>query len=100
MSETMRVVEISQSGGPEVLTPAERDIPVPGHGQVLIKIAYSGVNRPDALQRAGMYAPPPEASDLPGLEAAGEVAALGPGVDDLEVGGDLLQRVGQRIRAA
>ncbi|ETX14179.1 NAD(P)H quinone oxidoreductase [Roseivivax halodurans JCM 10272] len=89
MSETMRVVEISQSGGPEVLKPAEREIPAPGHGQVLIKIAYSGVNRPDALQRAGMYAPPPEASDLPGLEAAGEIAAVGPGVDDLEVGDEV-----------
>ena len=89
MSDTMRVVEISQSGGPEVLKLGEREIPAPGHGQVLLKIAYSGVNRPDALQRAGMYAPPPEASDLPGLEAAGEIAAVGPGVDDLKVGDEV-----------
>lgn len=82
----MRVIEISKPGGPEVLTPAERDRPEPGHGQVLIKIAYAGVNRPDALQRAGMYAPPPTASDLPGLEAAGEVVALGEGVSEVSVG--------------
>jgi NADPH2:quinone reductase len=77
---TMRVVEIAGAGGPEVLKPAERPVPRPGHGQILIRIAAAGVNRPDALQRAGLYAPPPTASDLPGLEAAGEVAAVGPGV--------------------
>ncbi|SLN73555.1 Phthiocerol synthesis polyketide synthase type I PpsC [Roseivivax jejudonensis] len=83
---TMRVVEIEAAGGPEVLKPGRREVPEPGHGQVLLKIAYAGVNRPDALQRAGLYAPPPEASDLPGLEAAGEVAAIGPGVTELSVG--------------
>jgi NADPH:quinone reductase len=77
----MRVIEISQPGGPEVLVPAERDVPTPGAGEILIRVAYAGVNRPDALQRAGAYAPPPGASDLPGLEAAGTVAAVGPGVD-------------------
>ncbi len=82
----MRVIEIDKPGGPEVLVPAERERPEPGHGEVLLKIAYAGVNRPDALQRAGMYAPPPGASDLPGLEASGEVAAIGPGVHDLAVG--------------
>lgn len=82
----MRVIEISEPGGPEVLTAAERDRPEPGHGEVLLKIAYAGVNRPDALQRAGAYAPPPTASDLPGLEAAGEVAAIGPGVTEWQVG--------------
>ncbi|WP_425277799.1 NAD(P)H-quinone oxidoreductase [Roseivivax isoporae] len=82
----MRVVEITEAGGPEVLKPATRDVPEPGHGQVLIRIAWAGVNRPDALQRAGLYAPPPEASDLPGLEASGEIAAVGPGVDGLAVG--------------
>jgi NADPH2:quinone reductase len=87
MSEsTMRAVEISEPGGPEVLRVTERAIPEPGHGQVLIRVAYAGVNRPDALQRAGAYAPPPGASDLPGLEAAGEIAAVGPGVDDWAVG--------------
>jgi NADPH:quinone reductase len=82
----MRVIEISRPGGPEVLVPAERPLPVPGHGQVLLLLAYAGVNRPDALQRAGAYAPPPTASDLPGLEGAGTVAAIGPGVTGLSVG--------------
>ncbi|MCX7301230.1 MAG: NAD(P)H-quinone oxidoreductase [Rhodobacterales bacterium] len=82
----MRVVEISHPGGPEVLLPATRPVPVPGHGEVLLRLAYAGVNRPDALQRAGAYAPPPTASDLPGLEGAGTVAAIGPGVTGLAVG--------------
>ena len=75
----MRVIEISEPGGPEVLKLAERDIPEPGAGEILLKVAYAGVNRPDALQRAGLYAPPPTASDLPGLEASGEVIAAGEG---------------------
>ncbi|MFP4238893.1 MAG: NAD(P)H-quinone oxidoreductase [Rhodosalinus sp.] len=83
---TMRAVEISEPGGPEVLRPVERPVPDPGQGQVLIRVAYAGVNRPDALQRAGAYAPPPGASDLPGLEASGEIVAVGPGVDDRAVG--------------
>ena len=86
MSETMRAVEISEPGGPEVLKVVERPVPQPGHGQVVIKVAYAGVNRPDALQRAGAYAPPPGASDLPGLEASGEVVALGDGVSEWAVG--------------
>lgn len=77
---TMRAVEIARPGGPEVLTPCERPVPVPGPGQILIAVDWAGVNRPDALQRAGAYAPPPTASPLPGLEAAGRVAAVGPGV--------------------
>ncbi len=76
----MRVIEISQPGGPEVLVPARRAEPVPGEGEIVIRVAWAGVNRPDALQRAGAYAPPPGASDLPGLEASGRVAAVGPGV--------------------
>ena len=76
----MQVVEISKPGGPDVLVPAERPIPEPAHDQVVIRIAYAGVNRPDALQRAGLYNPPPGASDLPGLEAAGEVVLVGTGV--------------------
>jgi NADPH2:quinone reductase len=83
---TMSVVEIARPGGPEVLTPAERPVPRPGHGQILIGVAAAGVNRPDVLQRAGRYAPPPGASDLPGLEAAGHVAAVGPGVSDWREG--------------
>ncbi|WP_084863837.1 NAD(P)H-quinone oxidoreductase [Salibaculum halophilum] len=82
----MRVVEISQPGGPEVLTPAHRDVPQPGPGEVRIRVAHAGVNRPDALQRAGLYNPPPGASDLPGLEAAGEISARGEGVTDWAVG--------------
>lgn len=86
MTETMRAVEISEPGGPEVLKPCTRPVPEPAAGQVVLKLAYAGVNRPDALQRAGMYAPPPTASDLPGLEGAGEVVALGEGVSGLAVG--------------
>jgi len=83
---TMRAVEISAPGGAEVLRACERPVPVPGVGEVLIEIAWAGVNRPDALQRAGSYAPPPTASDLPGLEAAGRVVAVGPGVTAPVVG--------------
>lgn len=86
MVGTMRAVEITKAGGPEVLQPVERMRPEAGHGQVVIRVAWAGVNRPDALQRAGMYAPPPTASDLPGLEASGEVVEIGPGVDNLAVG--------------
>ncbi|MCC5970109.1 MAG: NAD(P)H-quinone oxidoreductase [Pararhodobacter sp.] len=76
----MRAIEISRPGGPEVLALAERPEPVPGEGEIVIRVAWAGVNRPDTLQRAGAYAPPPGASDLPGLEASGHVAAVGPGV--------------------
>ncbi|APE44702.1 NAD(P)H-quinone oxidoreductase [Sulfitobacter alexandrii] len=86
MSQTMTAMEITKPGGPEVLQPVERPVPEPAHGQVVIKVAYAGVNRPDALQRAGKYAPPPNASDLPGLEASGEVVALGEGVSGIAVG--------------
>ncbi|MEL7257571.1 MAG: NAD(P)H-quinone oxidoreductase [Pseudomonadota bacterium] len=86
MPQTMRVIEITKPGGPEVLVPSTRAIPMPRHGEVVIRLAYAGVNRPDALQRAGLYDPPKGASDLPGLEGAGEVVALGPGVTDLAVG--------------
>ena len=71
----MLAVQISRPGGPEVLVPAERPMPVPGPGQVLIKVAAAGINRPDLLQRGGKYPPPPGASDLPGLEVAGEIVA-------------------------
>ena len=86
MTQTMRAVEISVPGGPEVLKIADRPMPQPAHGQVVIKVAFAGVNRPDALQRAGAYDPPPGASDLPGLEASGEVVALGAGVNELRIG--------------
>ena len=73
----MTVVGISKPGGPEVLLPETRAVPTPGPDEILIKVAAAGVNRPDVAQRAGSYPPPPGASDLPGLEVAGEVVALG-----------------------
>ena len=86
LPDTMRAIEISEPGGPDVLKPCTRPVPEPGAGEILIKLAYAGVNRPDALQRAGSYAPPPTASDLPGLEGAGEVVATGAGVSAWAVG--------------
>ncbi|AUQ55609.1 NAD(P)H-quinone oxidoreductase [Phaeobacter inhibens] len=86
MTEMMRAIEIKEPGGPSVLQACQRPAPTPAHGQVVLKVAYAGVNRPDALQRAGKYAPPPTASDLPGLEASGEVVAIGAGVSELIVG--------------
>jgi NADPH2:quinone reductase len=77
LPETMHAVEISQPGGPEVLKPATRPLPRPQAGEVLIRVAAAGVNRPDCFQRAGSYAPPPGASDLPGLEVAGTIVARG-----------------------
>ncbi|SFS20390.1 NAD(P)H-quinone oxidoreductase [Yoonia litorea] len=82
----MKAIEISAHGGPEVLTPTEREMPTPAADQVVIKVAYAGVNRPDALQRAGLYNPPKGASDLPGLEASGEVVACGANVTSPKVG--------------
>jgi len=75
----MTVVAISKPGGPEVLVPETRAVPVPKAGEILIKVAAAGVNRPDVAQRSGSYPPPPGASDLPGLEISGEVVALGEG---------------------
>lgn len=75
----MTVVAISKPGGPEVLVPESRALPVPGPGEILVKVEAAGVNRPDVAQRSGSYPPPPGASDLPGLEIAGEVVALGEG---------------------
>ncbi|WP_397542780.1 zinc-binding dehydrogenase [Roseovarius salis] len=86
MSESMNAVEITEAGGPEVLQLTTRPVPQPRNDEVVIRVAWAGVNRPDALQRAGMYAPPPTASDLPGLEAAGEIAAVGAGVTGWSVG--------------
>lgn len=80
LPQKMRAVEIANPGGPEVLTPVERPLPQPKPNEVLIQVAAAGVNRPDVLQRMGSYAPPPDASDLPGLEVAGEVVACGAAV--------------------
>src|SRR5258706_12080700 len=82
----MRTIEITTPGGPEVLRPGQRPVPSPAAGEVLIEVAAAGVNRPDVLQRKGGYAPPPGASDIPGLEVAGTVAKLGQGVNDWKIG--------------
>lgn len=86
LPETMQAIEIIEPGGPEVLQACERPLPEVGPGEVLIRVAAAGVNRPDVLQRQGNYAPPPGASDIPGLEVAGEVVALGEGVESWELG--------------
>jgi len=78
----MQVVEFAGAGGLDVIRLAERDIPRPGPDEVLIRVAAAGVNRPDIIQRLGLYPPPPGASDIPGLEVSGHVAALGEGVTD------------------
>ena len=82
----MTVIEIAAPGGPEQLQPKRRPVPRPGDGEVLVRVAAAGVNRPDVMQRQGRYPAPPGASDLPGLEIAGEVVALGPKVSGLSVG--------------
>ena len=82
----MRVIEIPEPGGPEALKLGERPDPAPGPGEVLIDVVAAGVNRPDAMQRAGNYPPPPGASDIPGLEVSGRIAALGEGVTRWTVG--------------
>jgi NADPH:quinone reductase len=85
----MRAVEITKPGGPEVLVIAERPLPQPKPGEVLVKVAAAGVNRPDMLQRMGLYAVPPDASDLPGLEIAGTVVAAGSEVKMWKVGDEI-----------
>lgn len=82
----MNCVEIAAPGGPEVLRPTRRPVPTPGPGEILLRVAAAGVNRPDVLQRQGVYDPPPGVSDLPGLEIAGVVVALGDGVSGVEIG--------------
>jgi NADPH2:quinone reductase len=89
----MTVVAISKPGGPEVLIPETRAVPAPGPGEILIKVEAAGVNRPDVAQRSGAYPPPPGASDLPGLEVAGEVAALGTGATRHKLGDKVMSLV-------
>lgn len=91
MTESMQAIHIREPGAPNVLEPVTRPIPVPGDDEVLIRVTVAGVNRPDCLQRAGLYAPPPDASDLPGLEVSGTVVALGRAVSRW--------RIGQRVCA-
>ncbi|HWL66879.1 MAG TPA: NAD(P)H-quinone oxidoreductase, partial [Geminicoccus sp.] len=86
LPSSMRYVRIAQPGGPEVLEIARMPVPQPGSGEVLIRVASAGVNRPDVFQRMGAYPPPPGASDVPGLEVAGEVVALGQGVEGVALG--------------
>jgi NADPH2:quinone reductase len=86
---SMKVIEIVEPGGPSVLKSSIRNIPKPKRNEVLIKISYAGINRPDVLQRSGSYLPPPGASDLPGLEASGIVFAIGENVTNWEVGDEV-----------
>lgn len=86
LPQTMTAIGFDAPGGPDVLKPQQRPVPQPGPGQVLVHVAVAGVNRPDVLQRMGGYAPPPGASDIPGLEIAGRIVALGEGVSRYEVG--------------
>jgi putative PIG3 family NAD(P)H quinone oxidoreductase len=87
--EPMRAVEISAPGGPDVLRVVQRPMPAPARGEVLIRVAAAGVNRPDILQRKGAYPPPPGASDIPGLEVAGTVVAVAPQVAEWKVGDEI-----------
>jgi NADPH2:quinone reductase len=89
----MTVVGISKPGGPEVLVPETRPVPAPGPGEILIRVEAAGVNRPDVAQRSGSYPPPPGASDLPGLEVAGEVVALGAGATRHKIGDKVMSLV-------
>ena len=86
---SMKVIEIVEPGGPSVLKSSVRSIPKPKRNEVLIKISYAGINRPDVLQRSGSYLPPPGASDLPGLEASGIISAIGKNVTNWEVGDEV-----------
>ena len=86
LPQEMTAIEIAEPGEPDVLHPVKRPLPEPGEGQVLIKVAAAGINRPDVLQRRGGYPPPPGAPDIPGLEIAGEVVACGPVVRQLSLG--------------
>lgn len=83
---SMTAIEIVRPGGPEVLVPVQRPVPVPGPGELLIRHRAAGVNGPDVFQRKGLYDPPPGASDIPGLEVAGEVLAIGSGVTHFSIG--------------
>jgi putative PIG3 family NAD(P)H quinone oxidoreductase len=89
----MTAIAIRTPGGPEVLTPEARPVPTPGAGEILVKVAAAGVNRPDVMQRMGQYPPPPGAPDIPGLEIAGEVVACGAGVTRWKQGDKIMALV-------
>jgi len=84
--DTMTAIGFDAPGAPDVLLPRSIAVPVPGNGQVLVKVAFAGVNRPDVIQRQGNYPPPPGASPIPGLEIAGTIVAVGPGGDQSAIG--------------
>ena len=89
LPETMTAIGITQPGPPEALQAEERTLPVPAEGEVLVKLAAAGVNRPDVFQRQGGYPPPPGASDIPGLEIAGTVVAVGPSASRYSIGDEV-----------
>ena len=94
--DTMTCVEIAEPGGPEQLRITQRPVPAPAKGEILIKVAAAGVNRPDVVQRQGHYAPPEGTTDIPGLEVSGTVVALGDGVSDWKIGDTLCALVAGR----
>ncbi len=94
LPKTMICIDPAEAGGPEVLQPVTRPVPVPAAGEVLIRVAAAGVNRPDVLQRRGMYPPPPGAPSIPGLEVAGEIVAIGSGVLADQIGRKVCALVG------
>ncbi|MDZ4380250.1 MAG: NAD(P)H-quinone oxidoreductase [Parvibaculum sp.] len=94
LPKLMKSIAIREPGGPDVLVPAEIETPTPGHGEILIRVAAAGINRPDTIQRMGLYPPPPGAPATPGLEVAGEVVAAGAGVTRWQVGDKVCALVG------
>src|SRR4029453_11863097 len=86
LPDRMTVIAIRAPGGPEMLVPEQRLVPAPDHGEILVKVGAAGVNRPDVMQRMGLYPPPKRATDIPGLEIAGEVVALGPDATRWKIG--------------
>src|SRR6188768_2724880 len=82
----MTAIGIKAAGGPDMLAPEQRPVPQPGAGEILVKVAAAGVNRPDVMQRKGLYPPPPGAPDIPGLEICGDVVALGQGATRWGIG--------------
>ena len=90
---SMTAIGIKTPGGPEALAPEQRAVPTPGAGEILVKVAAAGVNRPDVMQRKGLYPPPPGAPDIPGLEIAGEVVALGANVTRWKIGDSVMALV-------
>lgn len=94
LPETMREIFFDGAGGPEAIKLRAAPVPQPGPGKVLVEVVAAGINRPDCIQRAGLYPPPPGESDIPGLEIAGRVVALGEGVDRVKIGDEICALVG------